>query len=75
MNGILDAIKRAEGMRPLAKRLGVSHQTVLKWRDGRLRITAERAVDIERETGTPRHLLRPDLWPAPDGVTAPGEAA
>jgi DNA-binding transcriptional regulator YdaS (Cro superfamily) len=73
MEAILDAINRAGGMRPLAKRLGVTHQTVLKWRDGRLRITAERAVDVEREVGVERHRLRPDLWPEP--VAAASEAA
>lgn len=64
MSAIDDAIKEAGGMRPLAKRLGVTHQTVLKWKAGLLRITAERAVDLERETGVPRGRFREDLWPA-----------
>jgi DNA-binding transcriptional regulator YdaS (Cro superfamily) len=75
MSAIEDAIERAKGMRPLAKRLGVTHQTVLKWRDGRLRITAERAIDVERETGVPRHRLRPDLWSNPDAGAPTEEAA
>jgi DNA-binding transcriptional regulator YdaS (Cro superfamily) len=54
-------------MRPLAKRLGVSHQTVLKWKKRVLRITAERAIALEGEVGIFRGRFRPDLWPTEEG--------
>lgn len=45
----------------LAPRLGVTQSAVSMWE----RVPAERALEIERLTGIPRHLLRPDLWTAP----------
>jgi len=73
MSAIDDAIRIAGGVRPLATRLKLSHQTVLKWRAQTLRITAERAVDLENATGIPRHAFRPDLWQQPRPL--PAEAA
>ena len=51
----------------LAERLGVSHSLVNQWLSGLTRITAERAVQIERVTNGAigRHELRPDLFHAP----------
>jgi DNA-binding transcriptional regulator YdaS (Cro superfamily) len=47
----------------LAARLGVNKSTVALW--VLRRIPAERVTEIERETGIPRHELRPDLWSPP----------
>jgi len=47
-----------------AAQLGVSGDLVRLYRLGR-RIPAERALAIEKVTGIPRHLLRPDLWDPP----------
>ena len=49
----------------LAAKLGVSDEYVRLWRVGRRRISAERAVDVSKATGIPRHELRPDLWELP----------
>lgn len=38
----------------------VHASTVLQWQRGR--VTAERAVEIERITGIPRASLRPDIF-------------
>lgn len=48
-----------------AKLLGVSQGLVWQWIDGRTRVTAERAIDIEEKTGgeVTKHELRPDLYP------------
>lgn len=51
-----------------AIKLGVSQGLIWQWLDGRTRITAERAVEIEEKTDgeITRHDLRPDLYlPAP----------
>lgn len=47
-----------------AKRLGVTQGAVWQWISGESRITAERAVQIETETGgeVSRAELRPDLF-------------
>ena len=48
----------------LAKHLGIKSQSIHQWRTGRARVTAERAIDIERVTGgvVRREHLRPDLY-------------
>ena len=46
----------------VAAMLNVDHATVWRWEKGELRITAERAVEIERTLGIPRANLRPDLF-------------
>lgn len=47
-----------------ANRLGVSSEAIRLWRRGKRQVPAERAVQIETELGVPRHVTRPDLWPA-----------
>ena len=44
----------------IARELGITHGAVYQWR----RIPAERVLEVERITGVPRHVLRPDLYPA-----------
>jgi DNA-binding transcriptional regulator YdaS (Cro superfamily) len=53
-------ITRAE----LAQRVGVTPGLVSHWISGYVRISAERALQIEQATdgAIPRHLLRPDLF-------------
>ena len=57
------AIKAAGSARELARRVGVSPQSVWLWRKGKS-ISAERALDIESATNgvVSKHDLRPDLW-------------
>jgi DNA-binding transcriptional regulator YdaS (Cro superfamily) len=43
----------------LARKLGVKVQSIQQW----TRIPAERVLEVERITGIPRHVLRPDLYP------------
>jgi hypothetical protein len=47
----------------LARALGITHGAVNQWR----RVPAERVVAVERITGIPREVLRPDVF-APDGA-------
>ena len=49
----------------LAKRIGVSKQSVNLWKLGHTRPSPQRALDIERATegAVTRHDLYPDLWP------------
>jgi DNA-binding transcriptional regulator YdaS (Cro superfamily) len=57
-DGIALAIKKAGGVRALARMLGVAHQALMGWR----RIPASRILQIEMLTGIPREKLRPDLY-------------
>lgn len=58
----LDRAKAAAGgPTGLARKLGdLTSQAISQWR----RVPAERVLDVERETGIPRHELRPDIYPA-----------
>lgn len=49
----------------LARRLKVTRQAITLWKS-RGRIPAERVLAVERLTGVPRTMLRPDLYP-PEG--------
>lgn len=62
LNQVADeAIKRAGGPSAVAREFGISPQAVGQWE----RIPAERVLVLERLSGVPRHLLRPDIYPAP----------
>lgn len=50
----------------LAALAGVNKSSVTRWLQGRL--TAERAVEIERLTGIPRSELRPDIFGEPEAA-------
>jgi DNA-binding transcriptional regulator YdaS (Cro superfamily) len=52
------AIRETGGTRSLARLLNISSSAVCQWK----RIPAERMLEIERATGVPRELLRPDLY-------------
>lgn len=48
----------------VAEALGVSSSALCKWE--RNRIPAERVLHVEKVTGIPRWVLRPDLYPPTD---------
>jgi DNA-binding transcriptional regulator YdaS (Cro superfamily) len=72
----IDQAMTAAGSGPkLGELLGVTGRAVYKWRAawaaGRVNaIPAERAIQIERAVGVPRHRLRPDLWDSPSEEAA-----
>lgn len=54
----------------IGKHLGISREAVWGWwRRGA--VPAERVIEVEQITGISRHLIRPDIYPAPPakGVT------
>lgn len=70
-----DALKRAcelaGGQTSLAKRIGTRQQLVSYWLSSSKRgVPGEFVLAIERETGVPRHELRPDLYPEPGSEAA-----
>lgn len=59
------AVKICGRQADLAEKVGCAQQTISKYLNGEIRVSAEHAVAIERATvgAVPRHALRPDLWP------------
>jgi DNA-binding transcriptional regulator YdaS (Cro superfamily) len=57
-DGLRIAIKTAGGLRAFARLLGITHQAIAQWD----RVPAERVIEVERATGVPRGVLRPDLY-------------
>lgn len=66
-HGIDEAVRRKGSQSALARALNTSPQVVQQWQSKR-RIPAEWVLKVERETGVPRHELRPDLYPAPEAA-------
>lgn len=67
MNALNAYLKASRGRAvELAASLGVSPSAISQWH----RVPAERALDIERITGIPRHDLRPDLYPTEQETAA-----
>jgi DNA-binding transcriptional regulator YdaS (Cro superfamily) len=65
------ACQTVGGQKALAVRLGVTQSTVWYWLTRSKRgVPAEYVVPIEAETGIARHLLRPDIFPAPKANAA-----
>lgn len=60
-------IKAAGGQSELARLLDIKQQSVHEWVT-RGRVPAERVLQIERVTGVPRHLIRPDIYPVSDSA-------
>jgi DNA-binding transcriptional regulator YdaS (Cro superfamily) len=52
------ALKKAGGVRALARALGISHTAILTWR----RVPYERLIEVEKITDIPREILRPELY-------------
>jgi DNA-binding transcriptional regulator YdaS (Cro superfamily) len=61
------------GFAELAGHLGLSRQAVYKWLDAG--VPVERCSDIERLTGVPRSLLRPDIFGAAPKRARPSSRA
>lgn len=59
---IIDAaLTKAGGTASVAREFGVTTECVRLWR-ARGHVPANRVIDLERITGVPRELLRPDLY-------------
>ncbi len=60
-NGLDIAKMKAGGAVGIARLIGITSQAVSQWH----RVPALRVLDVEKGTGVPRHILRPDLYPPP----------
>jgi DNA-binding transcriptional regulator YdaS (Cro superfamily) len=57
----------------LARRLGIGKASLCKWEKGR--VPAERCPDVEKITGIPRSLLRPDIYGTQTTPSSPNHPA
>ena len=57
-NGLKTAIESVGGVQALASLLGLNRQSIYEWR----RVPGKRIIQIEKVTGVPRDVLRPDLY-------------
>jgi DNA-binding transcriptional regulator YdaS (Cro superfamily) len=53
------AIEAAGGTAKLAAAVGINSQAISQWD----RIPPRRVLAVEKASGIPRHVLRPDLYP------------
>lgn len=60
------AAEKAGGIVKLSLALGLSRGAASQWR----RVPAERVIEVERLTGIPREILRPDLYPVQQSYTS-----
>ncbi len=58
MMHIKEIIKKAGGGVKLAKKIGIYHSAVYRWKH----IPVQRLSDVEKITGIPREELRPDIF-------------
>ncbi|MGJ4954601.1 transcriptional regulator [Bradyrhizobium sp. HKCCYLRH2015] len=63
-----EAKRAAKGNTGLSRALNseITPQAVAQWKQ----VPAARVLMVERATGVPRHLLRPDIYPAPGAEAA-----
>lgn len=62
MLDLQQALSEPKGIRlKIADACGISHGAVWQWR----KVPATRVLIVERITGIPRHMLRPDIFPNP----------
>jgi len=58
------AVEATGSQSQLARLCEVSATAVWKWLNSAKRLPAEYVLTVEAATGIPRHLLRPDIYPA-----------
>jgi DNA-binding transcriptional regulator YdaS (Cro superfamily) len=65
---IQEAAGKVGGIVKLSLALGLSRGAASQWR----RVPAERVLEVERLTGVPKEILRPDLYPVQKNYTGTG---
>lgn len=57
--GLAKALAQRGNAMRIAAALGITPQAISKWK----RVPPYRVLAVEKVTGVPRHILRPDLYP------------
>lgn len=63
MEALKKAIGVAGGQKALATAIGKKQGHVWSWLNRDKKVPAEMVLSIEKQTGVPRHTLRPDIYP------------
>jgi DNA-binding transcriptional regulator YdaS (Cro superfamily) len=58
------AVERAGSLSALARKMPCSVTAVWKWVQSSKRVPEKYVLNVEAVTNVPRHLLRPDIYPA-----------
>jgi Bacterial toxin YdaS len=61
VNDILELIRERGLLGDVADACGIRRQAVSQWQE----VPWNRVLEVERVTGVRRHLIRPDIYPAP----------
>lgn len=65
-SALAKAIEIKGSQAALAESIGATQQLVSYWlKKSKNGVSAEFVLPIERETGVPRHKIRPDIYPPP----------
>lgn len=59
---VQQAAARVGSLSELARRLGIKHPALYKWRE----VPPKRVLSLEKISGISRHDIRPDLYPRED---------
>ena len=60
-DGLKIAIRKAGGLRALARKIGIAPQSISQWLE-KGQVTPRWLIAIEKATGVPRERIRPDLF-------------
>jgi DNA-binding transcriptional regulator YdaS (Cro superfamily) len=66
-DALRQAISKYGGMRAMGRALGIAHQAISQWE----KTPVLRVLEIERQTGISRSILRPDVYPPDQGGPPP----
>ena len=61
-------VERLGGVARAADALGIKHPSVCGW-IVRGQVPAARVAEVSRMIGVPPHVIRPDIFPAPESVS------
>lgn len=70
LEGLDAAIRVAGGAKALADQLGLVKSAIGNWRRRSGGVPPKHVPAVSRKTGLPPHVLRPDLFDAPQPVAA-----
>lgn len=66
LESLKEAVEKAGGQTALATLINVRQSYVWNWLNRNKKTPADQVIKIEKATGVPRYLLRPDIYPRED---------
>jgi DNA-binding transcriptional regulator YdaS (Cro superfamily) len=69
-SALAQAVSQAPSQKAFERLTGVKQQNVSNWLRKSQPLPAEHVLKVEQSTGVSRHLLRPDIYPADEPLSA-----